>query len=279
MTNHQIRFGAERQLAGDEYLSELLHYQQLYQAVPTIETLLADAIKVIQSLHAGYLPPLLPVLELPETVVAEVAEYVLAKYPKQQSAGNRLWQKLTEPLEEVDYLLRHLRDKLISDYSMYGYVSDTWVRDLASYLAGAPVLELMAGHGYISAGLRELDYEQKIIATDNLAWLDQPDLQTAQPVTAIENLDALAALDKYGAQVQFVLLSWAPDTTEADWEVLHYIRDNQARFNFELIVIGEKDGATNSAKFWQDARLTEIASLNVHHQSFDLIDERVYLVQ
>ena len=92
-------------------------------------------------------------------------------------------------------------------------------------------------------------------------------------------MDAIAALDMYGENVSTVIMSWAPDTTDADWQVLQYIRDNQYRFDFDFIVIGEKDGATDSDVFWHEAELEEVPALNAHHQSFDLIDERVYLVK
>jgi len=176
-------------------------------------------------------------------------------------------------------LLRPLRDALIEYFSMYGFVSSDFVRDLSAYTDGQPVLELMAGHGYISAGLKAIAPEQKIIATDNEDWRTQPDPTSAKPVTDVENMDAIAALDMYGENVSTVIMSWAPDTTDADWQVLQYIRDNQYRFDFDFIVIGEKDGATDSDVFWHEAELEEVPALNAHHQSFDLIDERVYLVK
>ena len=61
--------------------------------------------------------------------------------------------------------------------------------------------------------------------------------------------------------------------------MLQYIRDNQSRFDFEVIVIGEKGGATDSDVFWHEAEVAEVPALNAHHQSFDLSDERVYLVK
>ena len=48
---------------------------------------------------------------------------------------------------------------------------------------------------------------------------------------------------------------------------------------FLSVLIGGKDGATDSDVFWHEAELEEVPALNAHHQSFDLIDERVYLVK
>ena len=278
-TNQAIRFGSGQQLTEMDYLGELLPYLDRYQNIPTMANLMQQAIDTLEQLNAGYLPAALPTMEIPESVIPELQNYVLAQYPDNADAGNALWLELTEPLEDLDFLLRHLRDALIEYFSMYGFVSSDFVRDLSVYTDGQPVLELMAGHGYISAGLKAIAPAQKIIATDNEDWRTQPDPTSAKPVTDVENMDAIAALDMYGENVSTVIMSWAPDTTDADWQVLQYIRDNQYRFDFDFIVIGEKDGATDSDVFWHEAELEEVPALNAHHQSFDLIDERVYLVK
>ena len=278
-TNQAIRFGSGQQLTEMDYLGELLPYLDRYQNIPTMANLMQQAIDTLEQLNEGYLPAALPTMEIPESVIPELQNYVLAQYPDNADAGNALWLELTEPLEDIDFLLGHLRDALIEYFSMYGFVSSDFVRDLSVYTDGQPVLELMAGHGYISAGLKALVPAQKIIATDNEDWRTQPDPTSAKPVTDVENMDAIAALDMYGENVSTVIMSWAPDTTDADWQVLQYIRDNQYRFDFDFIVIGEKDGATDSDVFWHEAELEEVPALNAHHQSFDLIDERVYLVK
>ena len=278
-TNQAIRFGSGQQLTEMDYLGELLPYLDRYQNIPTMANLMQQSIDTLEQLNEGYLPAALPTMEIPESVIPELQNYVLAQYPDNEDAGNALWLELTEPLEDIDFLLRHLRDALIEYFSMYGFVSSDFVRDLSAYTDGQPVLELMAGHGYISAGLKAIAPAQKIIATDNEDWRTQPDPTSAKPVTDVENMDAIAALDMYGENVSTVIMSWAPDTTDADWQVLQYIRDNQYRFDFDFIVIGEKDGATDSDVFWHEAELEEVPALNAHHQSFDLIDERVYLVK
>ena len=278
-TNQAIRFGSGQQLTEMDYLGELLPYLDRYQNLPTMANLMQQSIDTLEQLNEGYLPAALPTMEIPESVIPELQNYVLAQYPDNADAGNALWLELTEPLEDIDFLLRHLRDALIEYFSMYGFVSSDFVRDLSAYTDGQPVLELMAGHGYISAGLKAIAPAQKIIATDNEDWRTQPDPTSAKPVTDVENMDAIAALDMYGENVSTVIMSWAPDTTDADWQVLQYIRDNQYRFDFDFIVIGEKDGATDSDVFWHEAELEEVPALNAHHQSFDLIDERVYLVK
>ena len=75
-------------------------------------------------------------------------------------------------------------------------------------------------------------------------------------------------------------MSWAPDKGETDWDVLQLLRQNYPDVKF--LVIGEKNGATNSKKFWQEAQLSqdeELQKVNQQLHSFDLIDEQIYLVK
>lgn len=90
----------------------------------------------------------------------------------------------------------------------------------------------------------------------------------------------MAAIKKYGSQVDYVIMSWSPDKLEIDWEVLQLLRKDYPEV--KLLVIGEKNGATDSAKFWQNAHLTqddELKKVNEQLHSFDLIDEQIYLAQ
>ena len=72
-------------------------------------------------------------------------------------------------------------------------------------------------------------------------------------------------------------MAWAPDSGDVDWQVLQFLRQNH--FHGNLIVIGEQNGATNSAKFWQNARLQLVDQLNRHHRPFDFINDQVWLVK
>ena len=280
MGHHLIKFGDQQvELTKNQYLSELLNYRQTYANIPTIKGLLDAAISTIEALATGYLPPALPVMEIPEAVIEELQNYVLQKYPRNEVLGNRLWQQLTEPLEVLDYQLRHLRDELITTFAMYGYVSSPLINTLDQELGEGSALELMAGKGYLTAGLRAVNPARKVIATDTGEWVAQPDMTEQQTATTVETLDALAALVKYGAQVDYVLISWAPDTTEIDWAVLQYLREHADELHCQLIVVGEREGATNSARFWAEADLTEMVAINTANPSFDLIDERFYRVK
>ena len=128
----------------------------------------------------------------------------------------------------------------------------------------------MAGNAVISANLKNT------IATDNLDWQGQ-DNERPCPWTAVEKLDAVTAVRKYYSHVDNIIMAWAPDKSDVDWQVLQFLRQNH--FQGNLIVVGEQNGATNSVKFWQDAQLQLVEQLNQHHLSFDFINDQVWLVK
>ncbi len=193
--------------------------------------------------------------------------------------GDKLWNKYSEALPKLDKALRNYRDYLEETYGMWSYVNAPFAKALSDYLGGAPTLEIMAGNGYISKGLRNNNATQKIYTTDSQAWIKENETGK-HPVTKIEKLDALEAIKKYGDEVEYVIMSWAPDKGEIDWEVLQLLRSTFPEV--KLVVIGEKDGATNSKKFWQEAQLSqddELQKVNANLHSFDLIDEQIYLAK
>ncbi len=277
MTKELIKISDGKvELSENEYLTELLAYRQKFQAIPTVGKIIDQVVETMHQLASGYLPKRIGQLEITDTMIHDVQQFVLMEYPVEPQKGNMLWLDLADALEELDYLLRHFRDALIETFSMYGYVSTPLIESLSKYLNGAPVLELMAGHGYLSAGLRALHPEQLIWATDNEDWRLQPDPTKAQPVTNVENLDAQLAVKKYAQEATYLLISWAPDTSETDLLVI----DDALAINplLKIIVIGEADGATNSNAFWKQAHLQAIPELNQQLTSFDLIDEQAYLL-
>ena len=141
--------------------------------------------------------------------------------------------------------------------------------DLALHLNGRKTLQLMSGNAVLSAGLAN------VTATDSFDWSKQ-DVTRPDPWTKVENLDATSAVEKYADVMDVIIMEWAPDTSEDDWEVLQKLRT--MRWPGEFIVIGERNGATNSEKFWDECRLEEPEDLNQRHERFDFIDDRVYLI-
>lgn len=164
---------------------------------------------------------------------------------------------------------------------MFNYVSLPWIKDLSTFIGDNDVVEIMAGNGYISAGLSGLNPNRTVIATDNFSWEDQ-DLKP-NPVYNVMKMEAILTLERYIKKDNptTVIMAWAPDTSTADLLVLEYLR-HSGFFdlpNNQFIIVGEKNGATNSPQFWKHAILDTPALLNKNHQPFDLIHDKVFTVQ
>ena len=261
------------------YISELMHDRDLFDDFPEIKYLINNALESDRLLKNGLLPQPLPTLLLPDDIQDTIFKQVNQQYPKGDPRGDQLWNKYSAALPKLDRALRNFRDYLEDTYGMWSYVNAPFAKALADYLNGAPVLEIMAGNGYISKGLRNNNANQQIYTTDSQAWVKENETGK-HPVTKIEKLDAVSAIKKYGDQVDYVIMSWAPDKGETDWEVLQLLLQDYPDIKF--LVIGEKDGATNSKKFWQEAQLSQdedLQKVNQQLHSFDLIDEQIYLVK
>lgn len=261
------------------YIQELNHYRDLFDAFPPIKYLINNALESDRLLKNGLLPQPLPELLLPDDIQDTIFKQVNAQYPQGDPRGDKLWNQYNEALPKLDKALRNFRDYLEDTYGMWSYVNASFAKALSDYLNGAPTLEIMAGNGYISKGLRNNNAHQEIYTTDSQAWVKENETGK-HPVTTIEKLDALDAIRKYGDQVQYVIMSWAPDKQETDWEVLQLLRKDYP--DVKLLVIGEKDGATDSKRFWQEAHLSQdddLKKVNANLHSFDLIDEQIYLAK
>lgn len=269
---------AQRATHRAPYIKQLLDYRELFNDYPPIKYLINNALESDRLLKNGLLPQPLPRLMLPDDIQDTIFKTVNRQYPQGDPRGDALWNRYSDALPKLDKALRNFRDYLEDTYGMWSYTNAPFAKALSGYLNGAPVLEVMAGNGYISKGLRNNDPHQEIHTTDSQAWVTENETGK-HPVTKIEKLDAISAIKKYGQDVKFVIMSWAPDKGETDWEVLQLLR--QSYPNIRLLVIGEKDGATNSKKFWQEARLSQddrLRQVNQQLHSFDLIDEQIYLV-
>ena len=260
-----------------DYISQMSAYRDLFSDVPEVAFLINNVLQSDHLIKSGILPQELPELILPDDIQDQIFEIVNSKYAKGDPEGDKLWNQLTDALPKVDKLLRSYRDYLEDTYGMWAYISAPFVSAIADYIGDHATLEVMAGNGYISKGLQNLG--KRVFPTDSLAWESENETGNHQ-VTTVEKLDALGAIDKYGDQVNFVIMSWSPDKDPIDVQVLQKIR-NANNKELKLIVIGERDGATNSAEFWQMANFIDQDSatkINQHHQPFDLIKDQVYLV-
>ncbi|WP_353989941.1 SAM-dependent methyltransferase [Pediococcus argentinicus] len=273
----KIRKQARQSSAAPSYIKQLLKYRDTFSNFGEIVFLINNVIESDRLISRDLLPQQLPLLELPENIQDTIFEAIGKEHPMGDPVGDELWDKYSRALPKLDQLLRSYRDYLEDTYGMWAYISAPFINDLSKYIDGEPTLEIMAGNGYISKGLRA--HDQNVIATDSLEW--QKENQTGRHlVTDVEKLDALAALDKYQNQVQYVIMSWSPDGVPIDQEVLATMREKLP--DATLICIGEQNGATNTSDFWKQVKLVDpeaTKTLNQHYSNFDLIHDQVYLIK
>ncbi|GAB6092809.1 SAM-dependent methyltransferase [Furfurilactobacillus curtus] len=262
--------------SNSDYITKMQAFREQFTDYSAAVFLINQVLEADRLLAAGLLPQPLPPLLLPDNYQDTIYQTLLAKYPLGDPIGDQKWATLSAALPKLDHQLRDFRDYLEATYGMWAYISAPFTNDLSNYLKGVPTLELMAGNGYISKGLRDHDANQTLYVTDSTAWTNENETGR-HPVIEVEPLDALAAIAKYGTNVDAIIMSWSPDGQEIDWQVLQAVR--QLPNAPQLIVIGEKGGATGSTAFWQHAKLTENADLNRHFHDFDLIKDRVYIVK
>ena len=268
-----------RQVKPTSYIGQITHYAELFSYFPQIKYLTNNVIEADRLLKQGLLPQPLPKLLLPDNIQDVIFQFLNDRYPQGDHQGDVLWEKYSAALPKLDKLLRDFRDYLENTYGMWSYTNFAFINALSQYLDGQPVLEIMAGNGYISKGLRDKNPFQTIYTTDSKAWVKENETGK-HPVTEVETLTAVAAIQKYGQQVKFVIMSWAPDKDENYYQILKLLREQFP--NVRFLVIGERNGATNSKRFWQLAQLSQPAELKAINQAltnFDLIDEQVYLVE
>jgi hypothetical protein len=118
----------------------------------------------------------------------------------------------------------------------YARATKRFVRGLEGMELGT-VLDPFAGSGYMVKALREAGIPT--IATDDYSWkFDGP----------AEKIDALAAIRKYGDQINTVLLAWVPWESTIDMEIYQLLREEYPWIN--ILVISEgPHGCTGSTEF------------------------------
>lgn len=259
------------------YIATMERYNGLFADFPTIKLLINNVLQADRLLKQGLLPQTLPKLLLPDDTQDVIFKQLNERFPAGDPEGDKRWNQLSDALPDLDKKLRSFRDYLEETYGMWAYISAPVAKDLANFINGRPALEVMAGNGYVSKGLR--DNGQTVITTDSKDWTKENETGK-HPVTKIERLTASEAFTKYHDQVDVIIMVWSPDGLEIDWELLQQIRAANKAYDF--IVIGEKNGATDSKVFWQNAKLLntpDVTALNKHFNQFDLIDDHVYLVK
>lgn len=127
---------------------------------------------------------------------------------------------------------------------MFSLVSYNWIRPLSEWIGSRKCLEVMSGRGFLTKALRELNVD--IVATDDYSWGFN---DYNNPVTEVEDIDAVESIKKYIRDVDILIISWPP-MDQVAYEVVKKARE----LNPDIIVIyiGEDEGGcTASESFFE----------------------------
>lgn len=177
----------------------------------------------------------------------------------------------------LDHLLRNFRQYIAYHYGMWAFVQQTLFAEWTALFGPRRYLEVAAGNGYVSCGLRQAG--NQVIASDSLTWQGE-NVTGRTPLLPVHRAGASAALWQWGDQVDAVVMAWSPDHEWSDAAFLKLLRARFARL--DLFVIGERFGATNSRLFWQLAEFVpdrRLLPLNRAFPRFDAINDRIYLIR
>ncbi|KRK40334.1 hypothetical protein [Loigolactobacillus bifermentans] len=252
-------------MVASDYLQQVQTLRRQLSSLPAVWQQLDAILRNDHRLKQGQLPLAVPELTVAPTLFLDLFQLD----PTQPETA------LAHTVTQLTQVLDDYREYLASTYGIWSHTTPALIADLAR-LPGKRYLEIMAGNGYISAGLRHLG--QMVIATDTLEWVAENETGR-QLVTAVQAMDALTAVRTYGATVDYIVMSWSPDGVPIDWQVLQLIR--QCCPQVPLLCIGEKDGCTGSSAFWQGAHYRQdrqVQQLNRHFAPFDLVQEQVFWV-
>lgn len=187
--------------------------------------------------------PLPPVLKayfhksLPEDIPYEYTDQIFAGFD----------HRGVPIISPKDYNSYDYRETLMSIVG-YTLVTKAFCEALAAFIGDKKVLEIMAGTGCLTYGLRSCGVT--IHATDDLSeglyskfWIDD-----------LEQLDCIESIKKYGKDIDYLLVSWAADKAPL-LTVVTLLRHMNPKA--EIIYIGEpKGGCTGHDALWD--RVTPI---------------------
>lgn len=157
----------------------------------------------------------------------------------------------------------------------YAIISKDWVKLLADWIGNRKCLEIMAGKGTLSYALQSEGVS--IIPTDAYKWsqFNFNDLWTN-----VEQLDALDAIEKYGSEVDIIIMSWCY-MDESGYKCLMKMREVNP--NAIMIYIGEgKGGCTGSDSLYDsmiEIENNEIDNINNIYPNWMGIHDRLFLIK
>ena len=133
-------------------------------------------------------------------------------------------------------------------------ISNDWIKPLSQWVGKRKCLEVMAGSGSLSFALQQQGVD--IIATDNFSWEGSSNWNDNDNYwTEIENIDAIEAVEKYGKDIDIIIVSW-PYMDDTAYRILHTMR--KVNSNCIMIYIGEgMGGCTANDEFFENIQEIE----------------------
>ena len=154
----------------------------------------------------------------------------------------------------------------------FALVDKKWASKLSNFIGGKKCLEIMCGSGFLSKALKENNID--IIATDNFSWEGHwNDSETYY--TNIENIDAIHAIEKYGKNMDYIIMSWAYMDNTA-YKCLLKIREINPLC--KMIVIGENRGGCTCDDMFFDS-IEKLNEFSIEIPSWYGIYDKIYMVK
>ncbi|WP_294878946.1 SAM-dependent methyltransferase [uncultured Lactobacillus sp.] len=178
-----------------------------------------------------------------------------------------------DDFKTINQLLNNTRQFLAIKFGLWSIPNLETAQVIKDQLKINKGLEIMAGNGYWSKALSQVGV--KMTATDNLDW-SRTSNTGAQAFVPVSNYDAARAVKQFN-DVDLIICSWAPNFGNSDEKVVNaWQKLNSAT---HLLFVGERNGVTNSASFWQKEPFLhskELRLINQTFTSFDFIDEQIF---
>lgn len=135
-----------------------------------------------------------------------------------------------------------LKPHLVPFWS-YALINQGFVKSLATFIGNERCIEVMAGRGLLSALL--INEGVNVICTDSNEWkLSSNELS----YTEIEQIEAEEAINKYGSEIKYVIMSWPPMDESSAYRVAKTLR--KINSNAKIIYLGEYNGCTADKSFF-----------------------------
>lgn len=140
--------------------------------------------------------------------------------------------------------------------SSFNLLTTPFLNALSNYIGTAKCLEVMAGNGCIASNLMQRGVDI-VITTDKKSGKKYN--QVREWCDNIINLDAVKAIEIYGRDIDYLLMSWPPYLDTVDYKCLMTLRKvNPAA---KIIYIGEPGGCTGSIEFYDNVSVHDDVSM------------------